>query len=54
MAAEIRDLLPRCTLKDRRDIQRGLKKSRGARGGSGRAAGAVRAAGAGTRAGYAG
>ncbi len=35
LAAEIRDLLPRCTLKDRRDIQRGLKKSRGARGGSG-------------------
>ncbi|MXW05488.1 MAG: ATP-dependent RNA helicase HrpA [Gemmatimonadetes bacterium] len=35
LAAEIRDLLPRCTLKDRRDIQRGLKRSRGARGGSG-------------------
>ena len=28
---EIRDLLPRCTLKDRRDIERMLKKLRGAR-----------------------
>ena len=28
LAAEIRALLPRCTLKDRRDIQRRLKKSR--------------------------
>ncbi len=35
LAAEIRNLLPRCTLKDRRDIQRGLKKLRGARGGRG-------------------
>lgn len=35
LAAEIRDLLPRCTLKDRRDIRHGLKESRGVRGGSG-------------------
>ncbi len=35
LAAEIRDLLPRCTLKDRREIQRGLKKARGTRSGSG-------------------
>lgn len=35
LADEIRDLLPRCTLKDRRDIQRGLKRLRGARSGNG-------------------
>ncbi|MCY3711883.1 MAG: ATP-dependent RNA helicase HrpA [Gemmatimonadetes bacterium] len=35
LAAEIRDLLPRCTLKDRRDIQRGLKTARNKRGGRG-------------------
>lgn len=49
LAAEIKDLLPRCTLKDRRDIQRGLKRSRGARGGNGARGGSRNGSGNGAR-----